>query len=92
MSSSLFYVFGVHGEHVKMTVSKFRSKSENVFYRNVVKVVVIMNVEKNYRLKSMLNELNITQKQSVLSDDNTLQILAGPGSGKTKGRHLKNYF
>lgn len=44
-----------------------------------------MNAQERNRLQSMLNELNLTQKQSVLSDDNTLQILAGPGSGKTKG-------
>lgn len=37
----------------------------------------------------MLDELNATQKQSVLSDDNNLQILAGPGSGKTKGKLIQ---
>ncbi|XP_037032641.1 ATP-dependent DNA helicase PcrA-like [Bradysia coprophila] len=43
-----------------------------------------MNAENQQRFESMLNDLNSTQKESVLSDDNTLQILAGPGSGKTK--------
>ncbi|KAG4065602.1 hypothetical protein HA402_012592 [Bradysia odoriphaga] len=43
-----------------------------------------MNAEKQRKLESMLNDLNSTQKESVLSEDNTLQILAGPGSGKTK--------
>lgn len=47
-----------------------------------------MNTETEKRFQSMLNTLNETQKLSVLSDDNTLQILAGPGSGKTKGKFL----
>lgn len=37
------------------------------------------------RFQATLNSLNETQRESVLSDANTLQILAGPGSGKTRG-------
>jgi hypothetical protein len=37
------------------------------------------------KLARFINTLNSGQKQSVLSDATTLQILAGPGSGKTRG-------
>lgn len=40
---------------------------------------------KKEKLKATLNSLNESQRESVLSDVNTLQILAGPGSGKTRG-------
>lgn len=36
-----------------------------------------------------LASLNSTQRECVLSEDNTLQILAGPGSGKTRGTLYK---
>ncbi|KAI8065345.1 P-loop containing nucleoside triphosphate hydrolase protein [Gilbertella persicaria] len=42
-----------------------------------------MEPEKAY-FKKTLESLNETQKQSVLSNATTLQILAGPGSGKTR--------
>jgi predicted NACHT family NTPase len=37
------------------------------------------------RFQEILNTLNETQRESVLSDAQNLQILAGPGSGKTRG-------
>jgi predicted NACHT family NTPase len=37
------------------------------------------------RFQEVLNTLNETQRASVLSDAENLQILAGPGSGKTRG-------
>jgi len=37
------------------------------------------------RFQAILNSLNESQRASVLSNANTLQILAGPGSGKTRG-------
>lgn len=37
------------------------------------------------RFQETIDSLNETQKESVLSDAKTLQILAGPGSGKTRG-------
>lgn len=37
------------------------------------------------RFEKTLSSLNDTQRESVLSNVNTLQILAGPGSGKTRG-------
>lgn len=37
------------------------------------------------RFQDILNTLNETQRRSVLSDALNLQILAGPGSGKTRG-------
>ncbi len=38
------------------------------------------------RFHKALESLNSTQRQSVLSDADTLQVLAGPGSGKTRGK------
>lgn len=45
-----------------------------------------MSAQMQQNFEAMLNGLNSTQRESVLSDDNTLQILAGPGSGKTRGK------
>lgn len=50
-----------------------------------------MELVNSQRFKETLNSLNETQKDCVLSDINTLQILAGPGSGKTRG-WKKSYF
>lgn len=36
------------------------------------------------KFQQTLNSLNESQRESVLSNVNTLQILAGPGSGKTR--------
>lgn len=38
------------------------------------------------RFRKALESLNTIQRESVLSDANTLQVLAGPGSGKTRGK------
>lgn len=37
------------------------------------------------KFRMALESLNDTQRQSVLSEADSLQILAGPGSGKTRG-------
>ena len=44
------------------------------------------------RFRESLKTLNETQKESVLSDAQSLQILAGPGSGKTRGKYEIGYF
>jgi superfamily I DNA/RNA helicase len=36
-----------------------------------------------------LGDLNECQNQAVVSDAPSLQILAGPGSGKTRGKYEK---
>ncbi|KAI7903351.1 P-loop containing nucleoside triphosphate hydrolase protein [Cokeromyces recurvatus] len=43
----------------------------------------MVDTEKD-RFQKFLDTLNETQRKSVLSDAKTLQILAGPGSGKTR--------
>lgn len=42
------------------------------------------------KLSQFIETLNSVQKESVLSDATTLQILAGPGSGKTRGNADNN--
>lgn len=42
-----------------------------------------MNEKEKFQLA--MESLNPTQRESVLSDADSLQILAGPGSGKTRG-------
>lgn len=42
--------------------------------------------------REALATLNNTQRESVLSDAASLQILAGPGSGKTRGKTNKAFM
>lgn len=42
--------------------------------------------DNNEKFEETLLTLNETQRQAALSDADNLQILAGPGSGKTRGR------
>lgn len=46
----------------------------------------------NKNLQEALRSLNSTQRQAVLSNAISLQIVAGPGSGKTKGFFLLRFF
>lgn len=39
----------------------------------------------NHKLQQALRSLNPLQLEAVTSDAKSLQIVAGPGSGKTKG-------
>lgn len=45
-----------------------------------------MQTQEKQRLDEFIATLNEQQKKSVLSESKILQILAGPGSGKTRGK------
>lgn len=73
-------------------VRKNNFQNKVVFCVPLTTYIEMMEAEKIKRFHSMLSELNDVQRRSVLSNDTNLQILAGPGSGKTKGKKHSAYL
>lgn len=42
-------------------------------------------LSKNMKLQQLIDSLNESQKVAVINNEKFLQIIAGPGSGKTRG-------
>lgn len=72
----------------------FRSATQQAFFvvhfcsQLFVPFVKMDSKSKKEKFQETLKSLNESQRESVLSNVNTLQILAGPGSGKTRFSYI----